>query len=105
MLAGELQPLGLRAESSGRFTAAQGGGVIEWHGRGDYRDSAGSGEVDAAQGRANTLRARLDVGARGVLTGSFDAAVADPTALGFGPASVTVSALKRTLSFGKRLML
>ena len=81
-LSGTLDPPVVRAEGGGTFTAAQGGDAIEWQGQGSYRAGAGTGEITATQARTNTLQAHLDVGPRGALRGAFDAAVANPTALG-----------------------
>lgn len=81
-LSGTLEPPTVRADGTGTFSGAAGATPIEWRGSGSYRAGAGSGEIDATQADANTLRANLDIAAGGALSGSLAAAVANPTALG-----------------------
>jgi len=93
-LSGTLAPLAVQGEGRGtvapadcssgtcRAPASPAGEALAWRGRASYRDGVGEGDIDADQARDNTLRGRLSIGPRRVLSGTLDAVVANPTALG-----------------------
>ncbi len=81
-VAGTLSPLVGRVQGRGTLVGGAGSTRVVWRGAGSFTSDDATATCDLSQARANRLAVRLDLGARRSLSGSVDATVRDPTALG-----------------------
>jgi hypothetical protein len=81
-LSGTLEPFVVQGEGRGTLVGAPGTAPVAWHGRGSDRAGGATAEIDASQGRDNSLGGRLAIAPQGGLSGSLNVGVRNPTALG-----------------------